>query len=149
MDDPNVVSSLERFAVPAIISVVVAIVTAVITVWQQTTRLRHEFELQRERLRTEFELQRERLRTELKLEFAIETAIRDLLSDPRFKEGKRTFEQIKKRLDIFEQDRELRQHLVRAGAVRFERKSDNVELWGLREHTDENEMWDAGSGDAP
>lgn len=138
MDDPNVVSSWVRFAVPAIISVVVAIVTAIITVWQQTTRLRHEFELQRERLRTE-----------LKLEFAIETAIRDLLSDPRFKERKRTFEQIKKRLDIFEQDRELRQHLVRAGAVRFRRNRDGAEMWGLRELTDKNEMWDAGPDDAP
>lgn len=117
---------------------VVAIITAVITVWSQTTRLRHEFELQRERLRTE-----------LKLEFAIEAAIRELLSDRRYEERKRTFEQIKRRLDVFGDDRELRKHLVRAGAVRFKRNHDGAEMWGLRELVDKEELWETGSGDKP
>ncbi len=131
MDDPKFIAGLAQYLIPAAISLVVAIITAVVTVWQKTASLRHEFELQRERLRTE-----------LKLEFSIETAIRELLLDPRFKERQRTFEAIKKRLDIFEDDRELRKHLVRAGAIRFVRKEDGAELWGLRELVDKADLWE-------
>lgn len=120
MDDPNFVASWGRFVIPAAISLVAAVITAIITVWSQTARLRHEFELQRDKLRTE-----------LKLEFATEEAIRDLLSDPNFEEGKRTFKVIQSRLGGFSDD-ELRKHLIRAGAVRYRGRTNGAELWGLR-----------------
>jgi hypothetical protein len=47
----------------------------------------------------------------------------------------RTFEEIEKRIGGFEAN-ELRQILVRAGAVRF-RSRDGTELWGLLERNGE------------
>ena len=46
------------------------------------------------------------------------------------REAKRTFTAIKARLGGFS-DENLRQILVRAGAIRFERKKDEAEMWGL------------------
>jgi hypothetical protein len=81
---------------------------------------------------------RERLRREYQLEYATETAIHELLSRPDWR--MRGFAQIKQRLGGFDDDA-LRQHLVRAGAVRFKKAGthgdgDN-ELWGLRERNEE------------
>ena len=88
-------------------------------------------------------LQRQRLRAELKLEFATETAIRDLLGDSRFKGHKRSFAAIKKRLPGFTDD-ELRRHLIRAGAISFRKhgtEGDEAELWGLRELVKADDVW--------
>lgn len=74
-----------------------------------------------------FALQERRLRTELRTEFMAEEVARSLLLDERW--GKRSFDEIRKRLGGFDED-ELRRILVRAGAVRFE-ADDGRELWGL------------------
>jgi len=59
-----------------------------------------------------------------------ETAIKELLGSEGWK--RRTFDAIKKRIGGYDDDG-LRRLLVRSGAIRFHRKSDNVELWGLLE----------------
>lgn len=97
--------------VAALVSAVIAIVVAFISAWVAVS------------------LQKDRLRTELKLEFAAEAAIRELLSDKRWK--LRSFDAIQKRLQGFDED-ELRKLLIRSGALSFE--SEDGELWGLREH---------------
>lgn len=73
-------------------------------------------------------LQRKRLRTELKTEFMAERAIVELLKMRGWR--KRTFVEIQRKIGGFS-DEALRQLLVRAGAVRFERREDGAELWGL------------------
>ena len=78
---------------------------------------------------TGFRLQRDRLRVELRTQFMAEEAIRQLLLDERWK--LRSFERIKRRVGGFDDD-ELRQLLVRAGALRFQGRSGE-ELWGLRQ----------------
>ncbi len=70
-----------------------------------------------------------RIRAELRTEFMAEEALRALLLDPRWK--LRTFASIKQRVRGFD-DRELRQLLIRSGALCFEAQ-DGAELWGLRE----------------
>jgi hypothetical protein len=74
-------------------------------------------------------LQAERLRTELRTQFMAEEAIRQLLLHDEWRQ--RSFTAVKRRVGGFSDD-ELRQLLVRAGALRFE-GSDGDELWGLRE----------------
>ncbi|MET9382988.1 hypothetical protein ABZY09_18440 [Streptomyces sp. NPDC002928] len=74
-------------------------------------------------------LQTARLRAELKTEFMAEEAIRQLLLHPDWVQ--RSFELIERRIGGFPAD-ELRQLLVRAGAVRFE-GAGGKEMWGLRE----------------
>lgn len=82
-----------------------------------------------------FAIQERKLRAELRTEFMAEQAARSLLENLRWQ--KRTFTEIKKRLGGFTDD-DLRKILVRAGAVRFERKEDGEELWGLlwRNHSE-------------
>ena len=75
-----------------------------------------------------FRLQKSRLREELRTEFMAEAAIRDLLLHETW--PLRSFSVIKKRVRGFE-DNELRQLLIRAGAVCFEDKAGE-EMWGLR-----------------
>ncbi len=75
-----------------------------------------------------FLIQERRLRTELRTELAAVRAITALLQHERW--GKRSFHEISKRLGGFGDD-ELRKMLVLAGAVRFEKREDNEELWGL------------------
>jgi hypothetical protein len=74
-------------------------------------------------------LQTDRLRAELRTQYMAEEAIRQLLFHPEWE--LRSFELIKRRIGGFTED-ELRQLLVRAGALRFE-GTDGKELWGLRE----------------
>ncbi len=76
-----------------------------------------------------------RLREELKLEYSVENAIIQLLEKQGY--PKRSFHRLKKHIRGFEDD-ELRQHLVRAGAIAFENKKyskeqqpDRRERWGL------------------
>lgn len=71
---------------------------------------------------------REKLRREFALEYATEAAVRLLLEHESWK--LRTFGEIKKRLGGFDDD-QLRQILVRSGALRAIRKNDGTELWGL------------------
>lgn len=73
-----------------------------------------------------FLLQRSKLREELRTEFMAESAIRLLLNSQRY--PKRSFLQLQHRIGGFT-DNELRQKLVRAGAVRF--TIDGYEYWGL------------------
>jgi hypothetical protein len=68
-------------------------------------------------------------RAKLKTQYRAEAAIRQLLLHKRFRQ--RSFEQIQFRLPGFDPD-ELRQLLIRAGAVRIRDESgQNRELWGL------------------
>lgn len=123
----------------ALIAAVVALVVALIGLVgahlasrtqrrNQSEQIKAEGERQRELLAEQFRLQEERLRTELRTEFMAETAIQELLNG---KFDQRSFAVIKKRVGGFGDD-ELRQLLVRSGAVRFYRKRDGVEMWGLR-----------------
>jgi hypothetical protein len=75
-----------------------------------------------------FRLQERRLREELRTQFMAEGAIRELLLRDQWK--LRSFDVIKKRIRGFGDD-ELRQLLIRAGAVCFEARSGE-EMWGLR-----------------
>ena len=102
--DPTILAAL----VSAVVALAISGISAWVAVW----------------------LQKERLRTELKLEFAAETAIRELLTEKKWK--LRSFKTISKRLQGFDND-ELRKLLIRSGALCFERRSDGQELWGLRE----------------
>ena len=74
-------------------------------------------------------LQREKLRRDFQLEAATETAIKALLNDGTY--SMRSFDKIKYHLHGFEEN-ELRQYLIRAGAVRFT-MNDGSEGWGLLE----------------
>ncbi|MGB8945192.1 MAG: hypothetical protein WCD21_33920 [Streptomyces sp.] len=73
-------------------------------------------------------LERGRLREELRTEFMAEATISQLLLHQRW--PLRSFEKIKHHIGGFTDD-ELRQLLVRAGAVRF-KDDGGEELWGLR-----------------
>lgn len=75
-----------------------------------------------------------RLRAELKLENSIEAAIIQLLDKQNWE--LRSFQTIKRHIRGFSDD-ELRQHLVRAGAIAFDDQTrakegpEKVERWGL------------------
>ena len=77
-----------------------------------------------------FFLARQRIRQEFRLQFQAETVIRKLLLNEKW--ALRSFAVIKHHIGGFEDD-ELRQLLVRAGAVRFE--PQGMEMWGLYERT--------------
>lgn len=111
----------------ATISLVVALITSIATFLVQERRLTRESKRQ-------LELQAEKLRTELRTEFMAEEAIKQLLNHPRW-ERQRSFAAIKDRIGGFDDD-ELRKLLVRAGAVKFKRRDDGAELWGLRERNE-------------
>ena len=103
---------------------------------EEKERREKELELQAVRLRAELEnslkLQGERIRMEMRTIFMAEEAIRDLLMQESYRRG-RKFDTIKRTVGGWDNDEdELRRILVRCGAVRFYRRSDNAELWGLR-----------------
>jgi hypothetical protein len=75
-----------------------------------------------------WKLETGRLREELRTEFMAEETISQLLLHQRW--PLRSFERIKHHIGGFTDD-ELRQLLVRAGAVRF-KGDDGEEMWGLR-----------------
>ena len=75
-------------------------------------------------------LARQRIRQEFRLQFQAETVIRKLLMNEAW--ALRSFDIIKHHIGGFEDD-ELRQLLVRAGAVRFHAKGK--EMWGLYDRT--------------
>ena len=101
--DPTFVAAL----VSAVVALAISGISAWIAVW----------------------LQKDRLRTELKLEFAAETAIRELLSEEKWK--LRSFEEIEKRLKGFGEN-EVRKLLIRSGALSFKSR-EGKEQWGLLE----------------
>jgi hypothetical protein len=68
-----------------------------------------------------------RMRRDFRLELSAEALARELLMHPKWQ--RRNFATIKRHIGGF-QDDELRQILVRAGAVRFEGQDDG-EWWGL------------------
>ena len=83
-----------------------------------------------------FLVQERKLRTELRKEFMTEQAVNLLLKHPDWK--MRSFDVIRKKIGGFdENENELRKILVGAGAVRFVRKSDNREFWGLIEKNED------------
>lgn len=96
----------------AVASVLVAVVTAIWTGHQQEAKLR----------------------AELRTEFMAEEAIRELLLHEKWR--RRSFGIIKERVGGFEDD-DLRQLLVRAGAIRRGDASNDNEFWGLRERNPE------------
>ena len=110
LDEPAIVAAL----VSAATAFLVALITSGMSAWAAVR------------------LQKDRLREELKLEFAAESAIRELLSQEKWK--LRSFEAIQKRIPGFEKS-ELQKLLIRSGALRFERHEGGevTELWGLRE----------------
>lgn len=73
---------------------------------------------------------REKFRREFRLEFATETALQALLADGEY--AMRSFTKIKHHLPGFDDDNDLRRHLIRAGAVCF-KSSSGDEMWGLLE----------------
>jgi hypothetical protein len=75
-------------------------------------------------------LARHRLTHELRLQFQTEALLRKLLQHRKWE--LRSFDAIKHHVGGFP-DEELRQLLVRAGAVRFYK--DDKEMWGLMERT--------------
>jgi hypothetical protein len=81
-----------------------------------------------------YRTQERRLRQELRLEFMAEEALRSLLDHPDWRF--RTFRTISKRVRGFPDD-ELRQLLIRAGALCFERTTDGEEMWGLRSRNED------------
>ena len=98
-------SATEAALIAAAIAGAVSLVTALLTVRATEMRLRAEF----------------------KLQFAAEQVVRELLLDTQW--SLRSFEVIRQHIGGFGDD-ELRQVLVRAGAIRFEARS-GAELWGL------------------
>ncbi|MGD6749803.1 hypothetical protein [Streptomyces sp. BH105] len=92
------------------------------------TQLGHNIEQLERQISANMELQEQRLRTELRTQFMAEEAIRELLNRAQ---PKRSFEVIKDQVGGFN-DNELRQLLVRAGAIRFY-GANRKEWWGLRE----------------
>jgi hypothetical protein len=119
--------------IAAITSVAVSGITGVITVTTTRSRIRADVATTLLEQEGAFRLQEERLRTELRTEFMAEEAIHALLNHPRWTQ--RSFEEIKRRVRGFEDD-ELRQLLVRSGAVAFGGTNTRQEMWGLRERNE-------------
>ena len=113
----------------AILSAVIAGLVAIVV---SVLGTRMDVRRHAEQLRHEIDLQEQRLRAELRTEYMAEEAINQLL---RKAEAKRTFEAIKARVGGFS-DEELRRLLVRAGALRYEKRGDGTELWGLRDRNE-------------
>lgn len=109
---------------PIILAFVTAFVTALATHVSQRKKFQNELKLQQEQFRRDFELDREKVRTE----FMAEQVAKQLLEFKGWKQ--RSFKEIKGKLGGFE-DNELRKILIRAGAVKFKRREDSEELWGL------------------
>ena len=123
-------SALVAALVSGGVSLVISVVVAANARRLQAASLNAEAENARAAQEASLRAQEARLRTELRTEFMAEEAIRLLLDHEDW--TLRSFEEIKRRIRGFSDD-ELRQLLVRAGAVAFERTRGGDELWGLRE----------------
>lgn len=118
--------------VVALVTSVFALVTAAVSAFLssrlQKAKIESEMRSQSERIKGELE---SRLQSDLRTEFMAEEALRQLLQTKNWR--KRSFEQLSNHMGGFEPD-ELRQLLVRSGAVRFVVSADpKNEMWGLRE----------------
>jgi hypothetical protein len=119
----------------AIISALVALVVAGLGWLQQRRFLKAELKREWERRKTEFALQCkqfeedfQRDREQVRTTFMAEQLALEWLNTKEYE--LRTFKEISRRLGGFEPD-ELRRILVRAGAIRFYRRVDQEEMWGL------------------
>lgn len=94
------------------LSAIIAIVSLIVSIFSAVTA---------------YLIHRQRLKTEFKTQDSAEKLIRSLLEQPNW--SKRSFDSIASKVGGFDGD-DLRQLLVRAGAVRFY-SQDGKELWGL------------------
>lgn len=114
---------MENPLITILVSIATAAATALIAMLTTTSKLQKEF-------KDDYIRDQDRLRTM----FRAESVALKLLNNENWK--MRSFSAIKKRLGGFEDD-ELRQILVRAGAIRYEKNEagdnseDKNELWGL------------------
>ncbi|WP_221357633.1 hypothetical protein [Streptomyces beigongshangae] len=115
----------------ALVAAAAALLTGLLSYLAAKLKIQADLSSQTKEIEAALKLQEERLRTELRTEFMAEEAIRELLLSAQ---PKRSFEVIERRVGGFDGD-ELRQLLVRAGAVRFYGRNDK-ELWGLRERNE-------------
>ena len=115
---------METAIIAALSSLFGVTVGGVISYHLQKARFKQDLILQQAKFDQELRL----LREENKTDNVAEETIRYYLDD----EGHltRSFEHLSTKIAGFEKD-ELRRLLVRAGAVRFIRKSDNKEIWCL------------------
>ena len=98
-------------AVTIIASISSAVITAIVAFLIQEKKFRRDFKHDIGKMRTEYQA---------------EEVVKMFLEDPRWEQ--RSFSQIKHHVGGFE-DNELRQILVRAGALRFGKSGE--ERWGL------------------
>lgn len=115
----------------ALVAAAAALFTGLLSYLAARLKIQADVLSQANQIEAALKLQEERLRTELRTEFMAEEAIRALLLSAQ---PKRSFEVIERRVGGFD-GAELRQLLVRAGAVRFYGRN-NKELWGLRERNE-------------
>jgi hypothetical protein len=108
--------SVSSAVIAGVVALLVAGCAAMVNVATTRSTLRHE---------------REKLEAEMRTQFMAEAAIRELLLQEGWEQ--RSFTVIQNKVGGFEDD-ELRQLLVRSGAVRFFGKDpQQTEYWGLRE----------------
>jgi hypothetical protein len=116
-------------SIPILISVLSAFVSYIL----QERKLKQEIDFQKEKFEKEMSNKLE----DVKTEYMAEKAIRNFLSNPKYK--MRSFSLLKARIGGFE-DNELRRLLVRSGAIKFmgENKTGReIEWWGLLERNPE------------
>jgi hypothetical protein len=103
MDDPKIAAAV----IAGVVSIVTAVISSIITF--RVSEKKHE--------------------REYKLDYSVEEIVLKFLNHPKWRF--RTFKTIKYHIAGFE-DNELRQILLRVGAIRFE-DGEGAEIWGLFE----------------
>lgn len=115
--------------VAGVVSLVVALITASVTVLVADRRGKLDERLAELKASFDRELAQQKARLDDPAAYAAERVAYELLMHPAWE--MRSFRSIRAKLGGFD-DEKLRQILVQAGAVRFER-SGGSELWGLLE----------------
>lgn len=110
------------------------LLAALIPLRAQSAKFSREIEFQREKLERELAAERQALLAEFGTEQSVEAALSHYLGISKL--PYRSFPMIRHHLGGFESN-ELRQLLVRAGAVRF-MAADGTELWALRDRVAED-----------
>lgn len=95
----------------------------------QEKQLKANLVAQERELKASFEAQERALRGAEWTQYRAEQAVLHLLQIEKWQ--LRSFREIKNRIGGFKDDDDLRQILVRAGAVKFVRNKDKAEMWGL------------------
>ena len=103
MEDPNIIAAV----IAGLVSLVTAVISSVIT----------------------FRVSEKKHQREYKLEYQVEDLVLKFLNHPKWRF--RSFKTIKYHIAGFE-DNELRQILLRVGALRFQ-DAEGIEIWGLFE----------------